>query len=74
VAVEIGERARDLAVRLSGSATGAWPPHRHDRETLLELSERLDLDLPVDAFRSPDVALAFLQRALRALRVHRSPP
>lgn len=63
----IGERARELLGRLSGAADGVWHPRRQDRETLMELSERLELDLPVDAFLAPEVALAFLRRALATL-------
>jgi hypothetical protein len=64
VVASIGERARDLLGRLAGTADGVWHPRREDRETLMELSERLELDLPVDAFLAPEVALAFLRRAL----------
>ena len=67
MATSIGDRARELLGRLARTANGAWHPLREDRETLMELSERLDLDLPVDAFLVPEVALAFLRRALAVL-------
>jgi hypothetical protein len=67
VVASIGERARELLGRLAGTADGVWHPRREDRETLMELSERLELDLPVDAFLAPEVALAFLRRALARL-------
>jgi hypothetical protein len=64
----IGERARELLARLARDGDGIWHPRREDRETLMELSERLELDLPLDAFRAPEVASAFLRRALAAIR------
>jgi len=64
---QLGQRARELVSRLAGASGGAWHPVRADRETMMELSERLDLDLPVDAFRFPEAASAFLRRALRSL-------
>jgi hypothetical protein len=67
VTTSIGERARELLARLASHADGAWHPRREDRETLMELSERLELDLPVDAFLAPEVAMAFLRRALAVL-------
>jgi hypothetical protein len=68
VATSIGDRAQELLGRLARTANGAWHPGREDRETLMELSERLELDLPVDAFLTPEVALAFLRRALAVLK------
>jgi len=63
----IGERGRELCGRLASTSEGVWHPRREDRETLMELSERLEMDLPVDAFLAPSVALSFLRRALSRL-------
>jgi hypothetical protein len=63
----LGERARDLLARLEGMGDPTWHINSADHETLVELAEKLNQNLPLDAFRRTEPAKELLRLAVRAL-------